>query len=82
MPEKAYDLFLLHVPPSVVCNCLVKEVKNARKHHGGHRGLIGAPTVEWLDEDDFDEVRFYREEKHGEAKRQTAIRVLPGEGKG
>ena len=49
---------MLHVQPSVVCNCVGKEVKNANKHHGRHRGLTGAPTVEWLDEDDFDDVRF------------------------
>ena len=64
MPEKAYDLFIVHVPPSVVCNCLGKEVNNARKHHGSHRGLIGAPTVEWLDVDDFDDGSLL---KRGEA---------------
>ena len=64
IPEKAYDLFLLYVPPSVVCNCLGKEIKNARKHHGSHRGLTGAPTVEWLDVDDFDDGSLL---KRGEA---------------
>ena len=74
--------FMLRIPPSVACNCLGKEVNNARKHHGSHRGLTGAPTIEWLDEDAFDDIPFQREEKHAEAKRQTAITVLPGEGKG
>ena len=59
MPEKANALFHSACPVSVACNRLLgKEVNNARKHHGSHRGLTGVPTVEWLDEDDFDEVRF------------------------
>ena len=58
IPEKAYDLFPAACPAICSVQLSFKEVKNARKHHGSHRGLTGAPTVGWLDEDDFDDVRF------------------------
>ena len=58
MPEKAYDLF--HAACTAICSVQLscQGGEECQKHHGSHRGLTGAPTVERLDVDDFDDVRF------------------------